>query len=259
MKLDILAIGVHPDDIELSCTGTLLSHMAMGKKVGLFDLTQGELGTRGSGPLRLQEAEEARKLMGALARENAGMADGFFSHSNDNIKKIIRVLRKYRPEIVLMNAVRDRHPDHGRAAKLTAEACYLSGLQKIETHDDQGNSQSHWRPKNMYHYVQDYHLEPDFVVDISPYMDKKIEIILAYKSQFFTAGMNGPKTPISGKDFLDYQRNRCAVYGRPAGFKYAEGFNVVRYPGIKDLFALSWGLILSSLFWLGSFFARIYF
>ena len=238
MKLDILAIGVHPDDIELSCTGTLLAHIDMGKKVGLFDLTKGELGTRGTPELRLQEAREAQILTGALVRENAGMADGFFTHSNDNVKKIIRVLRKYKPSIVLMNAVRDRHPDHGRAAKLTAEACYLSGLKKIETHDDQGNAQDAWRPKNMYHYVQDYHLEPDFVVDISKYMDRKLEIIKAFKSQFFSQGMTGPKTPISGADFMDYQKSRCAVYGRPAGFAYAEGFNVVRHLGVKDLFAL---------------------
>ena len=238
MKLDILAIGVHPDDIELSCTGTLLAHIALGKKVGLLDLTRGELGTRGTPELRSQEAETARQMTGALIRENAGMADGFFTHSQDNLKKIIRVVRNYKPEIVLMNAVRDRHPDHARAAKLTSEACYLSGLSKIGTYDQQGHSQQAWRPRAMYHYVQDYHLEPDFVVDISSYMDRKLEIILAFKSQFYAPGMSGPQTPISGADFMEYQRSRCAVYGRTAGFQYAEGFNVVRYPGIKNLFDL---------------------
>jgi len=239
MKVDLLAVGVHPDDIELSCSGTLLRHIDMGRKVALLDLTKGELGSRGTPEIRQAEAEKARQLMGASARENAGLADGFFTHNEANLKKIIRVVRKYRPEIVLLNAVQDRHPDHARAANLTKEACYLSGLLRIESFSDSGQVQDHWRPKALYHYIQDYHLEADFVVDISDYMDKKIELIKTFSSQFYSEGMTGPQTPISSKGFLDYQRQRCAVYGRQAGFDYAEGFNVIRNPGVKDLFQLS--------------------
>ncbi|NNE29856.1 MAG: bacillithiol biosynthesis deacetylase BshB1 [Saprospiraceae bacterium] len=239
MKVDILAIGVHPDDIELSCSGTLLRHIDMGKQVALLDLTRRELGSRGTPEIRIAEAEKARQLMGAVARVNAGFADGFFTHNDENLRTIIRVVRKFRPEIILMNAVQDRHPDHARAANLTKEACYLSGLRKIETSDENGKAQEHWRPKAMYHYIQDYHLDADFVVEISEYMDKKIELIQTFESQFFSEGMTGPQTPISSKGFLDYQKQRCAVYGRQAGFDYAEGFNVIRNLGVKDLFHLS--------------------
>jgi len=171
MKLDILAIGVHPDDVELSCSGTLLKAISAGKKVGILDLTRGELGTRGNAAIREKEAAEAAKLMGALVRENTDMPDGFFRHNRKNILKIVRIIRKYQPEIVLANALDDSHPDHGRAAKLTSDACFTAGLVKVETHDDQNATQERWRPKAVYHYIQDHHLQPDFIIDITPYMD----------------------------------------------------------------------------------------
>lgn len=237
MKLDILAIGVHPDDIELACCGTLLSHIAMGKKVGLCDLTQGELGTRGSAKLRLEEAENARVMMGALVRENLGLADGFFDNSEASQKRIISIIRKYQPEIVLANAIVDRHPDHGRAAQLISDACYYSGLVKIK--DDLNLAP--WRPKAVYHYVQDYNLSPDLVVDISPYMDQKIALIQCFSSQFFTEETQESSmadTPISGKDFLAFTRAKNRVFGRHAGYEYAEGFNVARPIATKNLFGL---------------------
>ncbi len=238
MKLDILAIGVHPDDVELSCSGTLLHHIQLGKTVGLLDLTRGELGSRGTPELRTQEAQRAAQLMGAAVRVNADMADGFFAHTEDNLRKIIKFIRRYQPEIVLANAIKDRHPDHGRAAKLTAEACFLSGLLKIETQDDDGQTQTHWRPRQVFHYVQDYHLQPDFVVDISAHIEQKMQLILAFESQFFKPGMTGPKTPISGEDFLESIKAKNRVYGRPAGFQYAEGFTMARPPGVHSLWDL---------------------
>jgi len=230
IKLDILAIGVHPDDVELSCSGTLLSHIKQGKRVGLCDLTMGELGTRGSGELRLQEAEEARKIMGAEVRDNLGMADGFFEHSPDNVKKIISVIRKYKPEIVLTNALNDRHPDHGRAAKLTADACYYAGLKRIDT------QQEEWRPKAVYHYIQDYNLKPDFVCDISSFMEQKMDCIMAFKSQFYNPDDNQDNTPISSKSFIDFMIAKGRGFGRHAGFEFAEGFNVGRTIGVESLF-----------------------
>ncbi|MCB0642423.1 MAG: bacillithiol biosynthesis deacetylase BshB1 [Phaeodactylibacter sp.] len=243
MKVDILAIGVHPDDIELSCSGTLLRHIDQGKTVGLLDLTRGELGTRGTAEIRDAEAAAAAELMGAAFRENVGMADGFFQYSKDNLLKIIAVIRACRPEIVLANAVRDRHPDHGRASKLIADACYYSGLAKIETIAKDGTTQRHWRPKAVYHYIQDYYLEPDLVVDISEYMDRKIELVLAFRSQFFNPEAKEYatelETPISSKSFMDFLRAKSAVAGRPAGFEYGEGFQVARTIGVSNLFDLS--------------------
>lgn len=241
MKLDILAIGVHPDDVELSCSGTLLKHMALGKTAGILDLTRGELGSRGTAETRDEESMEAARVLGIEYRKNAGMADGFFSHSPDNIRKIIHFIRATKPEIVLANATSDRHPDHGRAAKLIADACFYSGLVKINTTDEYGRDQSPWRPKALYHYIQDHNLVPDFVVDISPYMDKKIESILAYKTQFYNpneVSSSMPATPISSKAFFDFLRAKCASYGRIANFDYAEGYQVIRTPGVKDLFDL---------------------
>lgn len=235
MKVDILAIGVHPDDVELSCVGTLLKHIAMGKKVGLLDLTQGELGTRGSGPLRLKEAEASAKIMGAEFRINLGMEDGFFLNTTENKIKIIEVLRKCQPEIVLANAVRDRHPDHGRAALMTSEACFLSGLIKIETYDD-GKLQDKWRPKNVYHYIQDYTLEPDFVQDITGFVDKKLECIQAFSSQFYDPKSKEPASPISTKAFLDSVIAKNQVHGRLIGADYGEGFNTARPVGVDSLF-----------------------
>jgi N-acetylglucosamine malate deacetylase 1 len=239
-KVDILAIGVHPDDVELSCVGTLLKHIESGYSVGLCDLTMGELGTRGSGELRLVEAENSRQIMGADFRVNLGMADGFFQNNEDNLRKIICVLRSSQPEIVLANAIRDRHPDHGRAAKLVSDACFYAGLRKIETSDDEGKVQEVWRPKAIYHYIQDRNLKADFVVDISPYIDKKIECIKAFSSQFFMGeGKDtGPQTPISSKDFMDFVKSKNAAYGRDIQVSYAESFTVERTPGVNDLFDL---------------------
>lgn len=243
MKVDLLAIGVHPDDVELSCSGTLLRHIAQGRSVGLLDLTRGELGTRGSAEIRDQEAAEAARLMGAAFRKNLGLDDGFFAYAPENIKKIIAVLREHQPQIVLCNALDDRHPDHGRAAKLTADACYYAGLSKIETHNEQGELHQRWRPAAVYHYIQDYNLKPDFVVDISEYMERKLDLVKAFRSQFYVPEAKEYDaeldSPISSKGFMDFLSAKAAAYGRPAGFDYAEGFNVGRTMGLRDLFQLS--------------------
>lgn len=236
-KLDILAIGVHPDDIELACSGTLLKSIAAGKKVGLLDLTRGELGSRGSAELRDKEAANASKLMGAVVRENCRMKDGFFQHTEANLLKIIEVLRAWQPDIVLANAISDRHPDHGRAAKLIADACFLSGLLRIETTRN-GQNQEKWRPAAVYHYIQDYHIKPDFVIDISDFIEKKMELILTFKSQFYNPDSKEAETPISGKAFLDFLYARATDFGRPAGIKYAEGFTVTRTPAVDQIFDL---------------------
>jgi N-acetylglucosamine malate deacetylase 1 len=237
IHLDLLAIGVHPDDVELSASGTLLRHIAQGKKVGLLDLTRGELGTRGNAQLRTLEALAAAKKMGAIVREQLDLADGFFQHTEANLLKIIPIIRKYRPQIVLANALQDRHPDHGRAAKLVTDACFLSGLVKIETQYE-GKIQAPWRPKNIYHYIQDRALPADFVIDISEYMDQKLELIFTFKSQFYDPNSSEPMTPIASKDFVEYVRGRDATYGRLIGVAYAEGYNVARAPGVNDLFDL---------------------
>lgn len=237
-KIDILAIGVHPDDIELCAAGTILKHIDLGYSVALCDLTQGELGTRGSGPLRLIEAENAKNILGIEYRENLGMADGFFQHDEGNIRKIIQIIRKYQPEIVLANAISDRHPDHGRASKLISDACFYSGLPKIETINDEGQLQTSWRPKSVYHYIQDRNLKADFVVDITPYMDKKLECIFAYSSQFYISGDGEPETPISSKSFIEFIKAKNRAYGREIGVDFAEGFTVERNIGVKNLFDL---------------------
>lgn len=243
MKIDILAIGVHPDDVELSCSGTLLRHIAMGRSVGLLDLTRGELGTRGTAEIRDREAAEAATRMGAKFRKNLGMADGFFSNDKEHLLPIIQVVREHRPEIVLANAISDRHADHGRAAKLASDACFYAGLSKIETIGDNGLPQERWRPQAVYHYIQDYNLPADFVVDITAFIGQKIEVVLAFRSQFYNPDAeeyaDQLNTPISGKDFLDFLRAKARTYGRPAGFEYAEAFTVGRTPGVTDLFSLS--------------------
>lgn len=242
MKIDILGIGVHPDDVELSCCGTILKHIAMGKTVGLLDLTRGELGSRGSAEIRDKEAADSAKIMGVAFRENLRMADGFFVHNQENLLKIIQVIRKYQPEIILANSLDDRHPDHGRAAKLCADACFYSGLKRIETLDDSGNPQEEWRPKAIYHYIQDKRLTPDFVVDITGFMDKKLACMQAFSSQFFNPKVKGyeaePQTPISGEQFLEYIRAAGRVFGRPLSVEFAEGFNVGRTMGVNNLFDL---------------------
>jgi bacillithiol biosynthesis deacetylase BshB1 len=222
-KLDVLAFGVHPDDVELGCSGTILVSIAQGKKVGIVDLTRGELGTRGNAELRDMEAAEAARVLNVVVRENLGMADGFFQNDESNQRKVIEVLRKYRPEIILCNAPEDRHPDHGRSAKLINDAAFLSGLIKISTIVDE-IVQEAWRPKYVFHYIQDRFLQPSFVVDISDYMDKKIESVLAYRTQFFNPDLNEPQTYISSPEFLDSVKARAMMLGKRVGVRFAEGF-----------------------------------
>lgn len=237
MKLDILAIGVHPDDVELSASGTILKHIALGKKVGILDLTRGELGTRGSAELRTKEANASAKILGLSVREQLTMADGFFENNEAHQKQIIQILRKYQPEIVLCNAISDRHPDHGRSAKLAADACFYSGLVKIETKEN-NTAQAAWRPKAVYHYIQDHFIEPDFVIDVTAFMDKKMESIMAYSSQFFDPTSKEPDTPISSKNFIENVKGKGAIFGRAINCDYAEGFTVNRYMGVENLFDL---------------------
>ena len=238
MKIDILAIGIHPDDVELSAAGTLLRHAATGKTFGLLDLSCGELGTRGTPEIRREEAMASAKLLGSAFRYQLDIEDGLFEHKPETWLKIVRVIRECQPEIVLCNAIDDRHPDHGRAAKMSADACFYAGLEKIETQDDQGKKQEKWRPKALYHYIQDRQLTPDFVVDITPFFDKKMEAIMAFRSQFYDPNNQAPNTPISGKDFIDFMEAKARVFGRPIGARYAEGFTCDRTPGVMDLFDL---------------------
>ncbi len=232
MNLDLLVIASHPDDAEIGCAGTILKHIEAGYTVGILDLTHGELGTRGSGPLRLEEANEASRRMGIHVRENMGFRDGFFL--NDEIHKLALVekIRKYRPRIVLANALYDRHPDHGRASSLISEACFLSGLRRIET------SQEVWRPAAVYHFIQDYYIKPDFAVDISAYMDRKIHVMEAYRSQFHNPASRDPQTVLSTPDFMERIRARAREFGRFTESGYGEGYTAERTIGVKDLFNL---------------------
>jgi bacillithiol biosynthesis deacetylase BshB1 len=232
MKLDILAIAAHPDDVEISAGGTVAKSIAQGKKVGIVDLTMGELGSRGSGELRLQEAANAQRILGISTRDNLELADGFFTSDKDSMIKVIEKIRAYQPEIVLTNAPHDRHPDHARASKLVREACFYSGLRRIET------GQAPWRPKAVYMFNQDYYNKPDFVVDITEFWDIKMESLTAYASQFFNPNSKEPVTPISGAEFFDFLKSRAMEFGRPSGYLLAEGFMVDRTPGVKDLFDL---------------------
>ncbi|HEX7457146.1 MAG TPA: bacillithiol biosynthesis deacetylase BshB1 [Ginsengibacter sp.] len=240
MKLDLLAFGAHPDDIELSCAGTLLIEKNNGKKVGIVDLTQGELGTRGTAEVRKEEAKNSAVILGADIRENLEMADGFFKNDEENQRKIITVLRKYRPEIILCNAPDDRHPDHGRSADLVNDAAFLSGLIKIETKDDLDNKQEIWRPKYVFNYIQDLYFKPDFVIDVSNVFDKKIEAIDAFSTQFYNpnASDKEPQTYISSPEFLESVINRAKMYGKMIGVKYAEGFLSKKMIGMKTFDAL---------------------
>jgi bacillithiol biosynthesis deacetylase BshB1 len=237
MKLDILAIGVHPDDVELSCSGTLMRHIDAGKKVGILDLTLGELGTRGSAELRQVEAAAAAKIIGVHTREHLRFKDGFFQNDETHQRALIQQIRRFQPEIVLANAVSDRHPDHARAAKLIADSCFYSGLIKIET-DFEGVKQQGWRPKAVYHYIQDQYLHPDFVIDITSYRERKHQSIMAYSSQFFNPNSKEPETPISSPEFLQTLDSKMSLWGRAMGVAYAEGFTVNRYPGVNSLFDL---------------------
>jgi N-acetylglucosamine malate deacetylase 1 len=234
MKLDIVAFGAHPDDVELGCSGTIAKEISLGKKVGIVDLTRGELGTRGSVEIRNSESAKASEILGVSIRENLDMRDGFFVNDEAHQMKIIQMLRKYRPEVVLCNAIDDRHIDHGKGSKLVSDACFLSGLRRIETSLD-GENQAAWRPKLVYHYIQWKNLEPDFVVDISGFMDVKMESILAYSSQFYNPNTNEPESPISSKNFLDSVKYRAQDLGRIVGVDYAEGFTVERYLTVNCL------------------------
>ena len=232
-KMDILAFGVHPDDVELGCSGTILASVAQGKKVGIVDLTQGELGTRGSAEIRRVEAADAAKVLQASVRENLEMADGFFQNDEANQRKVIEVIRKYRPEIVLCNAIEDRHPDHGRSAQLVEDAAFLSGLRKIETMAT-GQPQEAWRPKYIFHYLQDRFLQPDFVFDISGHFEKKLESVLCYKTQFFNPDLNEPQTYISSSAFFESIRARSMMLGKRIGVQYAEGYITKKMIGISS-------------------------
>ena len=234
MKLDILAFGAHPDDVELGCSGTIAKEVSLGKKVGIIDLTRGELGTRGSVEIRNSESAKASEILGVSVRENLDMRDGFFINDEAHQLKIIQMLRKYRPEIVLCNAITDRHIDHGKGSKLVSDACFLSGLVKIET-ELNGEKQQAWRPKVVYHYIQWQNIEPDFVVDISEFMDKKMDSVLAYGSQFYDPKSNEPESPISSKNFLESLNYRSRDLGRLAGVEHAEGFTVERYLAVNSL------------------------
>lgn len=237
MKLDILAIGAHPDDVEMSCGGVVAKEVANGKKVGILDLTRGELGTRGSAAIRHQEAQQAAKILGVAVRLNLELSDGFFTNDRASQLEVIKVIRNYKPEIVLCNAVDDRHIDHGKGSKLVSDACFLSGLRKIGT-SLEGNEQGEWRPKRVYHYIQWKELTPDVVVDISGFLEKKMEAVNAYRSQFYDPDSKEPETPISSKNATDSIVYRNRNLGRLIGTEAGEGFTVERYPAVRSVFDL---------------------
>lgn len=236
-KLDILVIAAHPDDAELGCSGTILSQVEKGNKVGIVDLTKGEMGTRGTPEIRMKEAEEAGKILKLSARENLGFRDIYFLNDEEHQLKLIEIIRKYQPEIVLANAVIDRHPDHGKGSDLATKACFMSGLRKIET-SFEGLNQEPWRPKHVYHYIQNNYIKPDFIVDITPYWETKIESIKAFKSQFFDPSNQEPASFISDPEFLPFIESRAREFGHRIMTTYGEGFTVERYIGVKDLFDL---------------------
>lgn len=237
MKLDILAIGAHPDDVELGCGATLAKEIANGKKVGIIDLTRGELGTRGTAETRDVESQGAAKILGVVVRENMEFADGFFVNDKHHQLEVIKMIRKYKPEIVICNTIDDRHIDHGKGSKLVSDACFLSGLLKIDTKDvNKDVWQEPWRPKQVYHYMQWKNIEPDMVVDVSGYMEIKMEAVLAYKTQFYDKTSKEPETLISSKNFTDSIKYRARDLGRLVGVEYAEGFTVERYIAVDSLF-----------------------
>lgn len=237
MKLDILAFGAHPDDVELGCAGTIAKEISLGKKVGIIDLTEGELGTRGSVKLRKIEAANAAEILGVEVRDNLCFADGFFVNDRRHQLAIIKMIRKYQPDVVLCNAIDDRHIDHGRASRLVSDACFLSGLNKIET-ELNGKLQDRWRPKQVYHYIQWKNIEPDFVVDVTGFIDKKVASVMAYSSQFFDPNSTEPETPISSKNFIDSISYRARDLGRLINTEHGEGFTAERYVAIDSLDSL---------------------
>ena len=234
MKLDILAFGAHPDDVELGCAGTILKEVALGKKVGIVDLTRGELGTRGSAEIRDKEAAAAAAILGVSVRENLAFRDGFFVNDEAHQLEVIKMIRKYQPEIVLCNAVDDRHIDHPKGSQLVSDACFLSGLIRIAT-SLEGEEQKAWRPKVVYHYMQWKNLVPDFVVDITGYVEQKTAAILAYSSQFYDPNSKEPESPISSKNFLESLNYRSRDLGRLTGLEHAEGFTAERYLAVNSL------------------------
>lgn len=234
MKLDILAFGAHPDDVELSCGATLAKEISLGKKVGIIDLTQGELGTRGTAKIRLEEARNAAEILGVEIRENLKLADGFFENNKESQLLVIEVLRAYQPDIVICNAIDDRHIDHPKGSKLVSEACFLSGLRQIETQRN-GVVQEVWRPKQVYHYIQWKDIEPDFVVDVTGFMDTKIKSVFAYESQFYNPDSQEPITPIATKNFKESIHYRAQNLGRLIGVEYAEGYTTERYVAVDSL------------------------
>ncbi len=239
MKLDILAIGAHPDDVELGCGATLAKEISKGKKVGIIDLTRGELGTRGTAETRDEESTESANILGVILRTNMEFADGFFVNDKRHQIELIKMIRKFQPDIVLCNAIDDRHIDHGKGSKLVSDACFLSGLLKIDTKiEDEDGWQEPWRPKHVYHYIQWKNIEPDFVVDVSGFMNKKMEAVLAYKTQFFDAKSKEPETPISSNNFTDSIEYRARDLGRLIGVEHGEGFTVERYVAVDSLYNL---------------------
>src|SRR5215203_3386277 len=238
MKLDVLAIGVHPDDVELGCSGTLIKEVRRGKIAGVIDLTQGELGTRGTVETRFQEAEEAARIMGVSLRENLKMRDGFFRNDEAHQLQLVQALRKYKPEIVIGNILEDRHPDHGRAGQLIYDACFLSGLKQIKTSDENGGQQERWRPKQLFHYLQDRFYEPDVIIDITEVWDQRLESIKAYRTQFYDQESNEEETYISSPAFLESVIARARLLGKRIGVKFAEGFISKKSIGINNLDAL---------------------
>jgi len=237
MKLDILVIAAHPDDAELACSGTVAAQVAKGYKVGILDLTKGEMGTRGTPEIRMQESAEASKILGLDVRENLGFKDIYFKDDDSHRLEIVKIIRKFKPEIVLANAVTDRHPDHGKGGAVASNACFMSGLRKIETTLD-GIDQDPWRPKYVYHYIQNNYIKPDFVVDITDFWNIKIESIKAFRSQFYDPNNKEPQSFISSAEFLDFIEARSREFGHSIMVKYGEGFTVERTLGITDLFDL---------------------
>jgi len=239
MKTDILAFGAHPDDVELGCGGTIAKLISEGKTIVIVDLTKGELGTRGTDQTRKEEATEAAKILGVAARENLGLKDGFLVNSEEYQMEIVKMIRKYRPEIVLANAIDDRHPDHAKAAKLVSDACFLAGLRKIETvlNDE---VQEVWRPKQVFHYIQWKHIQPEFVIDISEHLDKKLEACMAFKTQFYDPTSKEPETPITSKDFYESLTYRAQDLGRLSGVAYAEGFTSEKLIALKNFDGIVW-------------------
>ena len=238
MKLDVLAIGVHPDDVELGCAGTLINEVRRGKKAGIVDLTQGELGTRGTIETRYQEAADAAKIMGVVARENLKFRDGFFRNDEEHQLKVIQALRKYRPDVVIANILEDRHPDHGRAGNLVYEACFLSGLRQVKTVGEDGAEQDKWRPRMLLHYIQDRFYEPDLIVDITDSFEQKMEAVRAYRTQFHDPASAEPNTYISSPEFMQAIEGRARLLGKRIGVQFAEGFLSKKNIGISNLDAL---------------------